>query len=360
MNARSQQLSGVALAMALMVAVLGAAGCARDRAKSEARQRVFAPPPPDPVVTRAKEKIEVGGLASQPPVRERLVHMSFAEIAQRLGSFAFEAEGRISFSRGTVTRQSVERATLEQAANGDFRLDLVMEGGDEQHLVFCNGVLYVRHNFGVWRASRDPTDERLRWREQAYRIWPSFYDLFGDQIRFVEGAPTSVDGRPAVRFTISVAANPAPVEPMGKAPTEGDGLERTLAQRAIEWRRHTAAESGGGSLLLDEQQAAPIEVDFGGKLRVVDDDQKPASLEVAVKAKISKIGTIPRIDPPADYVQEYVHRRIVTDPLAFLGADAPGASSAPAKGKGSAAANAGKPAPRPPAEEPAEQSDEEP
>jgi len=355
-KARARQLGGVALAMALAVAMLGDAGCVRDRAKREARQRVFAPPPPDPVVTRAKEKIEVGGLASQPPVRDRLVHMSFAEIAQRLGSFAFEAEGRISFARGTMTRQSVERSTLEQAANGDFRLDLLMEGGDEQHLVFCNGVLYVRHNYGVWRASRDPTDERLRWREQAYRIWPSFYDLFGDQIRFVEGAPTSADGRPAVRFTIAVAASTAPVEPMGKAPTEGAGLERALAQRMVEWRRHTVAESGGGSLLLDEQQAAPLEVDFGGTLRVVDDEQSPAQLEVAVKAKLTKIGGIANIEPPADYVQEYAHRKIVTNPLEFMGAATPGASSAPAKGKDSATANAaGKPAPRPPAEEQAEE-----
>ncbi|MBN2359562.1 MAG: hypothetical protein JXR83_08900 [Deltaproteobacteria bacterium] len=354
MKAHTRLLGGVAIAVALAGVVLLDTGCSRERAKREAKRRVFAPPPPDPVVTRAGEKIEVGGLANQPAVRDRLVHMSAAEIGQRLGSFVFEAEGRISFSRGTVKRHSTERAALEQAANGDFRLDLAMEGGDQQHLVYSGGVLYVRHNYGVWRASRDPTDERLRWREQAYGIWPSFYDLFGAQIRFVEGTPTTREGRPVVSFTISVTAGKPPAEQLAKPSGEGTEGERALARRAEEWRRYTVAESGGGTLVLDERQAVPLEVDFGGTLRVVDDEQTPAQLEVAVKAKLGKIGSLERIEPPADYVQEYVRRKIVTDPLAFLGAGASAASSAPDKDQAGAASAGPAAGPDP------EQSDEEP
>ncbi len=230
------------LPITLGALVLG--GCARERAKKEARARVFAPPPKDPVLVAAQQKISLQKFSTDLASQDRVNKMPFAEIAQRLQSLNFSAHYELSMQRDEVVKQQVLDAEVSQDADGNFRVAVEIKDGDRQHLVYADKVLYLKHNYGHWRASRDPTDERKRWREQAYRIWPSFYSLFAGHMSFSKGTPVTYQGRPALRFELSVKPQQELPAPMPKELTtdipEDAGLARwrALAERTETWRSY--------------------------------------------------------------------------------------------------------------------------
>lgn len=323
----------VALALVGLATV---GSCAREQAKREARERVFAPPPPPPEQVLAAQPLDVSALARDPVLRDRVVRMSMSEIAQRLGSLHYQGQEQLTFSRGDLKRKQVTSAQVTQARSGSFSVDVDMEGGDQQHLVYHDGVLYVRHNVGRWRTSRDPTDERVRWREQAYGLWPALYDLLRDNLRLSDGTPVTAQGREALRFELVVTPGQAPAEPMPAAlRTEDAGLSpleeaRRDAERSELWRRYAVTESGGGSMVVDRQSGVILELELGATLRVDDVPDAPARAEVNLKTTVDQVGQELSVAPPADSVSEFARRKIVTQPLSFLdggSAPAPAASA---------------------------------
>ncbi|MFH1811494.1 MAG: hypothetical protein ABIJ09_22325 [Pseudomonadota bacterium] len=120
------------LGFALAIACSGVGACARERAKSEAKQRVFAPPPPPAEQLLAQQPLDASALARDPAVRDRILHMTLGELALRLGSAQFRGEESVTFSRGDLKRKQVTRARVRQNKAGSFAVDVEMEGGDQQ------------------------------------------------------------------------------------------------------------------------------------------------------------------------------------------------------------------------------------
>jgi len=341
-------------ALLVLLMVVASTSCMRERAKREAKARVFAPPPADPMTLLAQETIDINTMPDEAAVRDRVHRMPFAEVTARLGPLTYQGEMQIVFQRGDSHVSSTETSTLRQGPR-DFSLDVVMHGGDEQHLVFHDGTFFVRHNFGRWRASRDPTDERRRWREESYALWRAVYDLFQDRIQFTDTGATSHQGRRAVRYAMRVSppTEPDPVMPPELIwPTEGETAkqrDQRLARRATEWRAYSVPLEGEGQIVIDEEKAVPLQVRFEGRLRVRDADAEPALLAVKLTCQLSKIGVDPEVGPPADSVEEFARRKIVTNPLSFLdgGTGGPAASPAPKGAPAPEAAPAPKGAPAP-------------
>lgn len=315
------------LLLGLVPALLG--GCARDKAKKAARARVFAPPPKDPILLAAEQKIALNTFASDLATQDRVNNMPVAELFTRLHAADFSGHYKLSMQRDELLKKQELQSSVNQDDDGNFKVAVEIEGGDRQHMVYADKVLYLRHNYGHWRASRDPTEERNRWREQAYRIWSSFYRLFAKHLSFSQGTPVSYQGRPALRFEMSVKAQQEMPPPMPKELTrdisEDAGLARwrALAERAETWRSYTVTDSGGGTLVIDTETACPLKVEFSGQLRVEDVVDHPALLKVELNTSLSKIGKNDLVKAPEDFVEEYSRRKTITDPLSFMGPDAP-------------------------------------
>ena len=304
-------------------------GCAREKAKRQARANVFAPPPKDPVLIAAEQKIDLSALPADLALQERVNNMPFAEIIARLGSASYSGHYVLSMRRDKNEKKQTLDAAVSQDAAGNFTVAVNIKNGDRQHLVYADKVLYLKHNYGHWRASRDPTDERKRWREQAYHIWPSFYALFAKHLSFSQGTAITYHGRPALRFELSVKAQQELPAPMPRELTrdipEDAGLARwrALAERGETWRAYTVTDSGGGSLVVDNKTGSPLKIDFSGQLRVEDVVDHPVMLKVELNASLDKIGQTTEIQAPKDFVEEYSRRKTITDPLSFMGPDAP-------------------------------------
>lgn len=328
------QLALVGLIVTSFIVSAGS-GCARQRAKREAKKRVSAPPQKDPFLVAAEQKIAIDKMPTDLAVQARVNNMPFAELSARLGAVSFVGQYKLTMQRDEISKTQSLKSSIEQDAKGQFHVEVEIEGGDLQHIIYADNLLYLRHNYGHWRASRDPTDERLRWREQAYRLWPSFFKLFEKQLSFSQGRPVQFLGRPALRFEMSVKAQKELPAPMPQALLEPQPATPDLrhwhaqAQRIETWRSYAVCDAGGGSIIVDSALGTPLQVEFSGQMRVEDQVDHPAKMQVELHAELKKIAHVEPITPPKDFVEEFSRRKIITDPLSFLGPDAP--VQAPAK-----------------------------
>ena len=322
----SQHLHTIIL-FSLVASLFG--GCARDKAKREARARVSAPPPKDPILVAAEQKLKLDSFAKDLAMQDRVNNMPFAEIVARLGSASFTGHYKLNIQRDEVIKTQDLNSQVSQDAAGNFKVAVDITDGDRQHIVYADKVLYLRHNYGHWRASRDPTEERNRWREQAYRLWPSFYSLFAKQLSFSRATPITYQGRAALSFELSVKAQQEMPPPMPKELTrdipEDAGIARWRAQaeRTETWRRYAVTDSGGGHLVVDTKTGCPLKIDFSGQLRIEDVVDHPVIFKVDLSTSLDNIDQLEQVQAPKDFVEEYSRRKTITNPLSFMGSDAP-------------------------------------
>ena len=130
-----------------------------------AKERIFSPEDPPPVVASAKEALDPQKLASDPKLARRVLDMGPAEVTERLGPHRFSAEVSFTWTAGKDNVKLSENRLLESATGGvagDFhaRLDNSRDQGLE--VVRSRGQVFARSKYGKYRL-------RLRDRGMAER-----------------------------------------------------------------------------------------------------------------------------------------------------------------------------------------------
>ncbi|MCC7075463.1 MAG: hypothetical protein IT383_29390 [Deltaproteobacteria bacterium] len=288
----------------------------------EAKRRMSEPPPPDPQSVAAADKIDVDELAD-PKVLDRVMRMEGGEIAARLRSYAFTAEGSLSFGRGEQPGlRSAEKTRVQQGlaredgSDGDFAVEVVTGDGSEQRLAYVNEIFFLKNNNGKWRMSRDPDGERHAYRSDALAVWRSFYDLFKHALKVERLGSARQDGRELIKYRLTVANQeadaraagakepPLPVGPDGGPAEEPAELKRTrMRDRMSAWRERAKPAGGSGEIWIDVDTAVPTYVRFDGKL-VVGDAPDPAQLAVKLEQRYTEIGKNHQIAMPKDAIEE--------------------------------------------------------
>jgi hypothetical protein len=243
---------------------------------------------------------EAGEPASEVPAfdwsrPEAALAMDAGEAARRIGSFEWTAAVDWTVSReGDPPRQVhvTERHRVRQAASGEFEAESELDPGEGpasrsgRTVVYAGGVTYARSlhaPFGAFRTR--PTDrgrDARRFRDESYGMLADLARLAGPAFRIEPAGDTTVQGRAARRFDLTLAKDaavePAAMPPVDRVFGQGGPDEDTLRRlRFLEGQVPLAAK---GELVADAATGAPLRVHLRATFGVRDDPKVRAQVEL--------------------------------------------------------------------------------
>jgi hypothetical protein len=312
---------------------LGAAFACKRGEDQAAKQRIFSPEDPAGTLPGAKDPIDAGRIAEDPKLAERVLRMTRAEIAARLG--AHRAETRVQFAwfrgagmaadggGGTDVALS-EQSALVQAANGDFSVKEENDRNQGFELVWVKGEAYVRGLFGPFRKRRTDRTDPERVRELALGALPTF-DRLARGLQLKLAGESTVEGRRVLKYQVT-GGNVRPKEqerenlPAVEYPTQPGGApgpDPDTARRLELWAKEEPGRLSG-TVLVDAARGAPVGADLQGHFKVPGEGGAVAELDLHSVLTTSAIGKETAIKAP-EYDPEPSVPHAVKDPLRFLG-----------------------------------------
>ena len=279
------------------------------------------------MVASAKESLDSQKLASDPKLAHRVVDMGPAEVTERLGPHRFGAEVSFTWTAGKDSVKLTETRLLESAAGGvagDFhaRLDNTRDQGLE--VVRSRGQVFARSKYGKYRLRLRDRGMAERTRDETAGALRELDGLFQGRLELALEGPTSVEGRPAVRYTVRLADAPAGVKtsrgetPPAVAYARG-GLDEDTArrQRFIE---HREPKKLSGEVLVDSATAVVVRAHVDGTLAVPGDKSvAPAQLHVVLDQRIKDVGKAIDIKPPEGHLPDADKPEGIADALDRFG-----------------------------------------
>jgi len=309
--------------LAPALALLAACTEPVDRA---AKERIFSPEDPPAVVSSAKESLDAQKLASDSKLAHRVVDMGPAEVTERLGPHRFSAEVSFTWTAGKDTVKLTENRLLESAAGGvagDFhaRIDNSRDQGLE--VVRARGQVFARSKYGKYRLRLRDRGMAERTRDETAGALRQLDGLFLGRLELALDGATSVEGRPAVRYTVRLAETSA----QGKAARETPppvaysrgGLDEDTSrrQRFLEQRQPRKLV---GEVLVDSATAVVVRAHLDGTLAVPGEKGvAPAQLRVLLDERIKDVGKPVPIQAPEGHLPDADKPEGIADALDRFG-----------------------------------------
>ncbi|HUK65822.1 MAG TPA: hypothetical protein VLV17_03285 [Anaeromyxobacteraceae bacterium] len=250
--------------------------------------------------------------------------LSAEEAASRIGSLAFSADVTWSVARqGGEAVRTTEHHQLRQLQGGDFELtadlDPTSAPGSEagKHIVFAHGVTYAKERYAPWRErSGDHGEEARRERDESFRLASELAQLCGPALALQNGGETTVLGRRALRYRLSLSGN-LPHEEAPPTDLPGGAYDPDTARRVdfLEGRVPVALR---GEVLLDAATGVPLKVELEGAFTEKKDPLLRA--EVALAASLTQLGgAVAPVAPPPDVLPDERRPRGVARALEAAG-----------------------------------------
>ena len=306
--------------------VLLLAACA-DPVDRAAKERIFSPEAPPAVVASAKESLDPQKLAADAKLAHRVVDMGSAEVTERLGPHRFSAEVSFTWTAGKDVVKLTETRLLESAAGGvagDFhaRIDNSRDQGLE--VVRARGQVFARSKFGKYRLRLRDRGMAERTRDETAGALRELDGLFQRRLELALDGPTSVEGRPAIRYAIRLAEAPAGAKaargetPPAAAYARG-GLDEDSArrQRFMDQRQ---PKKLSGEVVVDSATAVVLRAHLEGTIAVPGDKSvAPAQLNVVLDERIKDVGKAVAIQAPEGHLPDADKPEGIADALDRFG-----------------------------------------
>lgn len=316
-----------------------------------AKERVFSPPPPDPVLEAAKQPVHLGNVANDRDYAAKVFSMLFPEVRARVGAGEFKCKHTMVLQRGQNLFKVEETGKITFNNAGDMAVELRTGPTEATQLIYANGVLFLRNRAGSWRASRDPSDERHFWADQTYAGLRTTLDLFKTRWKLLPKGPQTVGGRKGTRFDLTLEG---PAQDPGVLPDEPDpitsvrlpdgGVQFRAAQDRRKALRNAQPQALSGTVVMDDDKGVPLSVKMEGTLKLPGRKTGDVStMTLTLESTLVPTDKETPIHAPKEYLEEIVRRRTSANPLEFLDG-----GTTPAKGKADPKAS----------KEPAEPADE--
>ncbi|MGZ6140991.1 MAG: hypothetical protein ACXWLA_09965 [Myxococcaceae bacterium] len=321
----------------LLTAGLVLLAACTDPVDRAAKERIFSPEDPPPSVSSAKETLDAQKLASDPKLAHRVVDMDAAEVTERIGPHRFSAEVTFEWSAGKDKEKVklTETRLLESAAGGvagDFhaRIDNSRDQGLE--LVRARGQVFARSKYGKYRLRLRDRGIAERTRSEAAGALRELNTLFQDRLELTLDGPTSIDGRPAVRYTLKLAAAP-PAAKAARSEAPGAAYARSgldddsgRRQRVLEQRQPTRLS---GEVVVDAASAVVLRAHLDGTLSVPGSNGvAPAQLHVVLDQRIKDVGKPINLQAPQGHLPDADKPEGIADALDRFGIPRKGAPDA--------------------------------
>jgi hypothetical protein len=319
----------------LIAGLLLLAACSNpvDRA---AKERIFSPEDPPPVVASAKEALDPQKLGSDPKLAHRVLDMGPAEVTERLGPHRFSAEVSFTWTAAKDSVKLSETRLLESATGGvagDFhaRLDNSRDQGLE--VIRARGQVFARSKYGKYRLRLRDRGMAERTRDETAGALQELDGLFQGRVELALEGPTSVEGRPAVRYTVKLGDAPAAAKgtrgetPPAIAYARG-GLDEDSARRQ-RFIDHREPRKLSGEVVVDAATAVVVRAHLDGTLAVPGDKGiAPAQLHVTLDERIKDVGKEIDLKPPEGHLPDADKPEGIADALDRFGIPRKGAPDA--------------------------------
>jgi hypothetical protein len=329
------------LGIALVIGIGGiAASSACKRSEDQqAKARIFSPEEPGSSHPEAKEPLDASRLADDPKLAGRVLRMSQAEIAVRLGPHRAETRVQFAWFRGPGLPDGgsdvalSEQSVLAQGAGGDYSVREENDRNQGFELLVVKDEVYVRSLFGPFRKRRTDRTEPEKVRELAMGAVSTF-DRLARGVKLKLAGDATVEGRRVVRYqVVGGGARPEqgdsrelPPMQYPANPDGGKGPDPDTARRLELWTSEEPTQLSG-TVIVDAQSSAVIGADLQGHFRVPGSSGPSAELDLHSVLTTSAIGKDPGLKAPEVEAAPSVPHA-VKDPLRFLG-KAPAAPGAP-------------------------------
>ena len=308
----------------LLVAALPAMACT-DPVDRAAKQRIFSPEDPPPVVASAQEKLASDQLGTEARLAQRVLSMGAAEVTERLGPNRFTGDVTFEWSSAGQRVKLSETRLLESAGGGvggDFhaRLDNSRDQGLE--VVRVHGQVFARSKYGKFRLRQRDRGIAERTREDSAGALRELVELFQRRIQLVPQGSVAVDGRPAYRYEIRLAESPGPnIQPASlpaAAYARGGADDTTRRRRLFSDKRQPRALTG--ELFVDAATAVVLRARLDGRLEVPAQAGVPAAqLHVLLEEHIQDVGKTPALRPPDGFLPDADKPEGIADALDRFG-----------------------------------------
>jgi hypothetical protein len=308
-----------------IAALLLAAACKRSEDQA-ARARIFSPEQPVGELPQAKEKIDANGLADDPKIARRVLHMQRAEVEQRIGPYKAQQRVQFAWFRGPGLPDGgsevslAEETTLLEAPGDDFSVRLVNDHNQGFEMIWVKGEVFVKSLYGSFHKRRTDRTDPPRIREQAVSGLATF-DRLARGLKLRHAGETTSDGRRVVRYVVTgFGARAGEKEESELPPVQHpeNKIDPDTARRLELWDKEEPV-SVSGTLVVDAQTAAPLGSDLKGRFKVAGNGEGPAA-ELSVHSVLvtSSVGRDPNLKTPQAEPETTVPHA-VKDPLRFLG-----------------------------------------
>jgi hypothetical protein len=285
------RVPGLAIGLALGLTLAAAAACSRG--DPAAKHRLFA-------------REEAAGEKHGPDVEHPAAALALSadEVAARLGSFEWTAAVEWSVKPGAgqgPTVRVTEQHRVRQSATGDFEVRAQLDPGQGpsavtgKGIIYAGGMTYARALPAPFRQR--PTDrgrDARRFREDSFGLGRSLAGLVGPGLGLRPAGGTSLLGREAQRYELSLDAAAAPPAP---APAAGEQTNDPDTARRQAFLRGCRATAVKGELLVDAATGAPLRLRL--TIAFAGSDPKAPAVAVDLAAEMKVLGgEVLAIAPP--------------------------------------------------------------
>jgi hypothetical protein len=301
------------LTVALSLAV--AAGCGRKGADAES--------PGAPGAGRR------GAAAARfdPEKPQESLSLDADEVARRIGSFEWTAGVEWTVSRqGSAERvHAVERHRVVQAVTGEFLVESGVDPGlgegseTGRAVIWAGSMTYARGRWAPWRERPgDHGRDARRYRGESFGLAGDLARLFGPRLAIGNAGETSVLGRAAIRYALSLATDveeSAPRVETRAFPQGGPDPDTKARLALLDGAQPVSAK---GELVLDAQTGVPLSVSLDAAYGVKADPR--ARVQVALRGQVKALGAgVPSVAAPKDALPDERKPRGVAEALERAG-----------------------------------------
>lgn len=308
--------------LTLLAVAAGSAGC---RDKTEAHLEQFLAPDGGPAEA-APAPIDAFALPDDPAVADRIHMMDFDQVARRLGPHRYEAQTRFTFDSPETRAWLREDDLIVLARNGDFRVKVENDGGHGFELIASGGAMYMRSRYGPYHPYPTTRGDHLKWRNAAHGAWAAVYRLYRGTLRFAKQDMIRHHGRDALRFTVGLSNQQPRLEGTPAPPPVPEGVKdyaypiQPTPSARDRWRDRARPRKASGTVLVDADVGAVLQVDFEGELLMPAPAGGSITLQVSLRTRTDGFGNPPSIPPPPEDAVEPIPERIQVDthPIDFF------------------------------------------
>lgn len=306
-----------------VLVVLGACKSSHDRDNRDARKRFLAgevapsvgaagtvPSAGKPDV--APEVVDVDKAMNDPVEMEKLHLFDAATAARLLGSFRYSGKSDFTATRGKRKMRLQETLEWGQGAKGDFYTIVENNHGHGLETWWAGSKFFLRRRYG--KAHERPVEGReyLKYREDIFGAWSAIYKTYRGRLKFTKAQESTISGRRAKRFEMSISAEPL-TKLAERLPPHPDRIDlgdiKVATAQRHSWRATARPVAATGSIDVDAQTGVIVAVDFRGRLELEDKEEK-AEIVLGLIARLKDVGREVPVTAPRDAMIEPVMRKV--------------------------------------------------